>query len=478
MWYNEEVFHFERIEAIHLQQATKIRDFTHGSIPRQLVSFATPLFLSNLLQIVYNMVDMMVVGSVLGKAGTSAVSVGGDVSNLLTFIAMGFASAGQVIIARLIGGGERKKLSRFVGTMVGFLVLSALIMSGLGLLLQDTMLTLMKTPDEAYEGAVAYSTICMAGLIFIYGYNTTSAILRGMGDSKRPFIFISIAAVLNLVLDLIFVAGLKLGAGGAALATVISQVVSVAISTTYLVRNRKKYELDVTLRDFIRWDKELLRDLVGLGVPMAIKTCSIQVSKLFVNAFVNGYGVAVSAFAGIANKLASISNLISQSMNVAGSTMVGQNLAAGKFKRVKAIMATITLITMAVSILLSVAICLFPEAIFSVFTAEGDTDVLALVDGYLPIAVLMFMGSAFRSVMNSLLNGSGNHKVNFATAILDGIVMRIGLAILFGLVLDLKHYGFWLGDALAGFTPFWIGLVFYLSGAWKKGAKIRSEEDE
>ena len=460
-----------------MNRTTQIRDFTQGSIPRQLVSFATPLFLSNLLQIIYNMVDMMVVGSVLGKAGTSAVSVGGDVSNLLTFVAMGFASAGQVIIARLIGAGERNKLSRFVGTMVGFLTVSAIVMSVTGLLLQDTMLTLMKTPAEAYEGARAYSSICMAGLIFIYGYNTVSAILRGMGDSKRPFVFISIAAVLNLVLDILFVAGLGMGAGGAALATIISQAISVIISTTYLVRNRQRYELDVTIRDFIRWDGSLLRDLVGLGVPMAIKTCSIQISKLFVNSFINGYGVAVSAFSGIANKLAGVANLISQSMNVAGSTMVGQNLAAGKFKRVKRIMGTITLITLTVSVMLSVAICLFPEAIFSVFTAEGDTDVLALVDGYLPIAVLMFLGSAFRSMMNSLLNGSGNHKVNFATAILDGIVMRIGLAILFGLMLDMKHYGFWLGDALAGFTPFWIGLVFYLTGAWKKGAKVQAEEE-
>ena len=460
-----------------MNRTTQIRDFTQGSIPRQLVSFATPLFLSNLLQIIYNMVDMMVVGSVLGKAGTSAVSVGGDVSNLLTFVAMGFASAGQVIIARLIGAGERNKLSRFVGTMVGFLTVSAIVMSVTGLLLQDTMLTLMKTPAEAYEGARAYSSICMAGLIFIYGYNTVSAILRGMGDSKRPFVFISIAAVLNLVLDILFVAGLGMGAGGAALATVISQAISVIISTTYLVRNRQRYELDVTIRDFIRWDGSLLRDLVGLGVPMAIKTCSIQISKLFVNSFINGYGVAVSAFSGIANKLAGVANLISQSMNVAGSTMVGQNLAAGKFKRVKRIMGTITLITLTVSVMLSVAICLFPEAIFSVFTAEGDTDVLALVDGYLPIAVLMFLGSAFRSMMNSLLNGSGNHKVNFATAILDGIIMRIGLAVLFGLVLDMKHYGFWLGDALAGFTPFWIGLVFFFTGAWKKGAKVKAEEE-
>ena len=302
--------------------------------------------------------------------------------------------------------------------------------------------------------------------------------INAQGFPKIGMFSIVIGAVCNIALDPLFIFGLNMGVAGAALATIISQATSVVISTAYLVRNRRRYELDMKLSDFVKWDGVLLKDLIGLGVPMAIKTCSIQVSKLFVNAFVNGYGVAVSAFSGIANKIASVSNLISQSMNVAGSTLVGQNLAAGKFKRVKRVMLTITVITSAVSILLSVAICLFPEAIFSLFTAEGDTDVLALVDGYLPIAVLMFMGSAFRSMMNSLLNGSGNHRVNFATAILDGIIMRIGLAVLFGLVLDMKHYGFWLGDALAGFTPFFIGLVFYFSGAWKKGAKVKATEDD
>ena len=215
-----------------MNQRTQIKDFTQGSIPRQLVAFATPLFLSNLLQIVYNMVDMMVVGSVMGKAGTSAVSVGGDVSNLLTFVAMGFASAGQVIIARLIGAGERKKLARFVGTMVGFLTVAAVIMSVLGLILQDTMLTLMKTPDEAYEGAVAYSTVCMAGLIFMYGYNMTSAILRGMGDSTRPFYFLVVCALLNTALDLLFVIVFHMNVAGVALATTISQGVSAVLVHT------------------------------------------------------------------------------------------------------------------------------------------------------------------------------------------------------------------------------------------------------
>ena len=453
-----------------MAQRTHVRDFTTGNMTAQLVTFAWPLFLSNLLQVVYNMVDMIIVGNVLGKTGISAVSVGGDVSHFLTFVAMGFASAGQVIIARYIGAGRKDQLGRFVGTMSGFLMACAIVISTFGLVFRDVILQLMNTPQEAYAGALAYSSVCMAGLVFIYGYNIVSAVLRGMGDSKHPFIFISIAAVMNLILDIVFVIGLHMGAGGAALATVMSQAVSFIACAVLLVRKRAQFELTTRPRDFIFWDGAMLTDLVKLGLPMAIKSASIQISKLFVNSFINSYGIAVSAFAGIANKINSISNLVSNAMNTAGSTMVGQNIAAGQFERVKGIMLRIAAITLTMATLISAGIVLFPEKIFGVFT--DDAAVLAIGGGYVPIAVMLFFGSAMRSIMNALLNGSGNYRVNFATAILDGIVMRIGLAVLLGLVLDMKHYGFWLGDALAGFTPFFIGLVFYLSGHWKKGKMV------
>ena len=437
-----------------------IKDFTEGNITKQLVVFAWPLFLSNLLQVVYNLVDMVVVGNVLGKVGISAVSVGGDLSHLLTFIAMGYANAGQVLIARYVGAKQSDRIGRFVGTMSGFLLVCAVTVSIVALSIQDKLLLWMNTPAVAYEGAATYSAICMVGLVFIYGYNVVSAILRGMGDSKHPFIFVSVAAVINLVLDIIFVVYLHMGPGGAALATVISQGVSFLACVVFLYRNREKFGLVMEKRDFFRWDGEMLGALVKLGTPMAIKSASIQISKLFVNSWINSYGVEVSAFAGIANKISNIINLISNAMNTAGSTMVGQNLAAGKFERVKKIMGSLAGITLTVATTLSLLICLFPDPFFGIFT--DDPAVLALVDGYLPIAVLLLYGSAARAIMNALLNGSGHTGVNFATAIFDGIVMRIGLSVLFGLVLDMRHFGFWLGDALAGFTPFVIGVVFYV----------------
>ena len=445
---------------------SEIRDFTKGNITKQLLVFTGPLFLSNLLQIVYNMVDMIVVGRTLGKVGISAVSVGGDISNLLTFMSMGFGSAGQVIIAKYIGAGRKEKLSRFIGTMFSFLMVCSVILSVVGICFQDIFLRLMNTPAESFAGAKEYSVICMAGMVFIYGYNIVSAILRGMGDSKHPFMFIAVAAVINLILDILFVMVFDIGPAGAALATVISQGVSFISSAIFIIKHKERFELNVELKDFIKWDFKMLEDLIKLGVPMAIKTASIQVSKLFVNSWINSYGIAVSAFSGIANKISATSNLISSALNVAGSTMVGQNIAAKEYKRVVAIMKNIACISLSIAFMMSVSVWIWPDMIFGIFT--DDLTVLEIGYRYIPIAVLLFFGGAARSIMNALINGSGNYVINFATAILDGIVLRIGLSLLFGLALGMNHYGFWLGDALAGFTPFWIGLVFYISGDWKK----------
>ena len=451
-----------------------IRDFTSGSVPKQLLRFATPLLLANLLQVVYNMADMVIVGQVMGSVGLSAVSVGGDVSSFLTFVAMGFSSAGQIIVSQYIGAGKREKVGSFVGTMFTFLTACAAVLSVVCLIFREQILGLMNTPAASWDEALAYSTVCIAGLVFIYGYNMVSAVLRGMGDSKHPFVFITLAALMNIVLDIVLVWGLKLGAMGAAVATVFSQGFSFVCCVIFLWRNRQQLDFAISLDDFLHPKMEYLSSLTKLGVPMAIKSASIHFSKLFVNSWINSYGVSVSAMAGIVNKLGSVSNLISNSVNAAGASMVGQNVGAQKYERVPRIMLTCFGFALCSSVLLSLAVLLFPQFVFGLFTDEAG--VMAIAMEFKPVAVLLFFGSACRAPMNALINGSGNHKVNFATAILDGLVMRIGLSVLLGLVLNLEYIGFWLGDALAGFTPLWIGLVYYFSGAWKTRKYVIKEE--
>ena len=200
-----------------------IHDMTTGPVLKQLLGFAFPLFISNALQAVYNLVDMVVVGNYIGKAGMSAVSIGGDMLHLLTFVAIGFSSAGQVIIARQVGAGKKDEIRKTIGTMFTLLLSISLAIAGSCFALRHQILRWLNTPDASWAFAMDYLVTCTAGLLFIYGYNIVSAILRGMGDSRRPFMFIAAAAVLNTVLDILFVKYVGLQVFGAALATVIGQ---------------------------------------------------------------------------------------------------------------------------------------------------------------------------------------------------------------------------------------------------------------
>ena len=441
-------------------------DFTTGSIPNQILIFTVPLYASNILQILYTVADMIIVGHVLGKVGLSAVSIGGDVANFLMFFATGFANAGQVIISQLLGAGKSRDLGRFIGNMMTFLFVLAVILTFVCLGFCEEILELMNTPPEALDEAYGFTAIIIGSLIFTYGYNAVSAILRGLGDSRHPFIFIGGAAVLNVILDIIFVIVIGMGARGAALATVISQGVSFIACVIFLSRNREQLGFSIAKFDFMNLDKKLLSGFVKLGLPMAIKNASVYISKIFVNSWINSYGVEVSAFAGIANKINSISFQLSQSLNTAGASMIGQNIGACMFGRVKKIMRMIFVIALTISGLMAATIVIFPQIIFGLFT--HDPQILEIGYGYVPIAVVYFLSSACRSPMTSLINGCGNYLANFSTALFDGLVARIGLALLLGLGLGMHEWGFWLGDALAGFTSVIIGGILYYSGRWKK----------
>ncbi len=454
------------------QEKTLINDFTTGPVMPSLFRFAIPLFLSNLLQSVYSMVDMAVVGQVVGESGLSGLSIGGDVLSLLTLVCMGLSGAGEIIIAQYLGAGLKERLSRFIGTMVSFMFLASIAVSVLCLLLRAPILTLMNTPAEAWGQAMSYSTTCMFGLLFIYGYNTVSAILRGMGDSKRPFLFIAIAAVLNLLLDLLFVVGFGLEGFGAALATVISQGVSFLCSLIYLYK--KRHLLGFTLsREHIRVRREELSPLLKLGIPMAIRYGAILFSRIIVNAWINDYGVTVSAVSGIALKVDMVGINMGHAVATASSAMVGQNIGAEKYDRVKRILKCSFLLNCICFSVVILIVVLFPRTVFGIFT--HDAAVLLVCMEYIPVSVVNLACSALRDSMNGFASGCGNCTYNFTVAILDGVVGRLGFSFLLGTAMGLGYFGFWLGSALAGAMPFVIGIVYYFSGTWKRKSAIVSE---
>ena len=446
-------------------QGTMIKDLTTGSVPKELLLFAFPLFVSNALQAVYNMVDMIIVGQFIGGAGMSAVSIGGDLLHLLTFVSMGFASAGQVLIARNVGSGDREEVKETIGTLFTFLLGASLLISVVCFILRKPILDALNTPVESYAYAMDYTVTCIVGLVFIYGYNIVSAILRGMGDSKRPFVFVGIAAVLNIILDYVFVVICHMEVFGAALATVIGQGVSFVFSLVYLYIRRESFGFDFKLRSFAI-KRRSLKPLVLLGIPMAIQSAAVMFSKILLLAWINLEGVVYSALAGVFNKINTMGGVVSMSFTAAGSSMVGQNLGARKYERIPKILATICVFGMVLFSIFTALLLIFPTDLYKMFT--NDAAVLAVVHILTIPMILNFYGAATRTISFALINGSGNTKLNLAVALIDGIVMRIGLAALLCFSFRMGSLGCWYGDAIAGFMPLFIGLVFYLSGRWKK----------
>ena len=442
-----------------------IRDWTVGRVPGTLLRFAMPLFLSGLLQMVYNMVDMVVVGQFVGTHGLSAVSIGGEVLQLITFIAMGFSNAGQILISRYVGENNHDKVGKMVGTLFTLLLSIALVLMVVFFIFYGNILDWLNTPEEIWLYTSQYSLTCICGIIFIYGYNMVSAILRGMGDSKHPFQFIAIASVINIILDLVFVALLKMGPFGAALATVIGQAVSFLFALRLLYRNREQIHFDFKPKHF-RMYKEVRGQLISLGVPMVIQSAAVTFSMLFVNSYINSYGTVAVAVTGVARKLEQMLNVVSQAISSAGGAMISQALGARKTERVpKVVYSALWIVAIPASIM-AVITLFHSEWLFGLFSS--DEAVLTMALTYVPVAMVQYTGATLRPANFALINGSGNSKLNLTVALLDGIVARIGIALFLGVYLNWGIKGFWYGNALAGIVPFFIGGTYLLSGKWRE----------
>lgn len=441
-----------------------VKDLTQGNVAKQLFVFAAPLFVSNALQAVYNIVDMIIVGQVVGGDGMAAVAVGGNILHLLNFVAMGFSGAGQIIIAQRVGAKDFNGVSKTIGTLMTMLMSAAIILSIICFGLREQILNLVNTPEEAFEYTMQYTLICITGLVFIYGYNVVSAIMRGMGDSKRPFMFVLIASIVNIILDVLFVAVLGFEVRGAALATVIGQAVSFIWALIYLYRNRENFVFDFKPSSF-RPDRRAASTLIKLGIPMSIQSAAINISMTVVAAWVNSFGVVASAIAGMISKLNMLAGILSAAISTAGGSMIGQNIGAKKYERVPVILKNAFGVSLILSTIIAAVIYMFPEPIFAMFT--HDAKVLASASIIIGPVILNCFGAATRTFGFAMINGSGNSKLNLLVAILDGMVCRISFAYLFGFAFGMGPQGFWYGDAAAGFMPMVIAGVYFLSGRWK-----------
>lgn len=440
---------------------TLVNDMSQGPVLKSLIRFAIPMMLANLLQAVYSMVDMIVVGQFGGPAGLSAVGIGGQLTNLFLAVGMGFSNGAQVVISQQVGM-KSKKISRTIGTLLTTELLLAVLVGAVGVVFHGGMLELMNTPQAAWDEAVGYLVICSCGMVFIYGYNALCAILRGMGESKLPMLFIAVASLVNVVLDLVFVGALHWGASGAAAATVIAQGVAFFSAAAFLFRHKEAVQFDFRLRSFAI-DREQLGALCRLGIPSVVQQFLITISITFVNAQVNAFDVTASAVDSVGGKLNMVANIITGAISTATATMIAQSFGARKMDRVKHAFRACMVICMIWWVVLSACYLLFPRQIFGMFTT--DEQVLALAPTYLRYAVIWLLALCSMDAPFALVQGVGYASFNLIVGLLDGVAARIGLSMLLGHFMGLT--GFWLGSGLAGFVTTIAMGIYYLTGRWE-----------
>ena len=444
-----------------LQNETLINNLAEGPVLGKLTRFAVPIMLANLLQAFYSMVDMVVVGQFGGSAGLSAVGIGGQLQFLFLAVGMGFSNAGQIVISQQVGL-KSEKISRSVGTLLTLEAVMSIVVGLIGVLLHRPMLQLMNTPEEAFPQAVGYMVICSCGMLFIYGYNAVCAILRGMGESRLPMVFIGIASLVNVVLDLLFVAVFHWGAAGAAAATVLAQAIAFFCALVYLYRHKEAVGFDFRLHSF-RIDGDQLKALCRLGIPQVLQQFLITGSITFINSRVNVFGVTASAVDSVGGKLNTVVNVVTGAISTASSSMIAQSFGARKLDRVRSAFRACMIICMGWFFLLSSAYLLLPRQIFGLFTS--DPAVLDLAPVYLRFAVIWLLALCSMDAPFALVNGIGYASFNLVVGLLDGVVARIGLSLLLGHFMGLT--GYWLGSGLAGFVTTIAMGVYYLTGRWE-----------
>lgn len=449
-------------------------DLTQGSIPRTMLRYSIPFMFANLLQMLYNVVDMAIVGQFVGSAGMTAVSLGANVVFLWTCLMVGLGTGAQIMIAQFAGARDKESIRVTVGTSLSFIGLVSVGMGIIGIASAGPILTLMNTPAEAMSQAKAYTYICLAGAPFIGGYNAICAALRGMGDSKRPLLFIAISSVVNVILDLILVAVVGMEAEGAAIATVFSQVVSCVVGLIYLYRKREEYGIDFSRRS-LRIDGQKVKSILKLGVPQGVQGAAISISFLFIAALVNEYGVDVAAGYAAGSKVEQLSNTLTAAVGTAGASMVGQNIAAGKIDRVRQIVRVSLIVCMIYTTLFVIFMRSCPELLVKIFTSEETV----VESGAIFVSIVCFglYGHALMATFNGVIMGVGFSMFAMFNSLMDGVVLRVLLSLLFSKVMGMGYTGICLGNMLAIFWPGTAGGIYYLSGRWKTRKLLARREE-
>ncbi len=392
---------------------------TQGTIWKQIVAFALPTMLGLIFQQLYNTVDTIVVGHFVGKEALAAVGGVGPICNTMIGLFNGISIGATVVISQSYGAHDEKRLTTAVHTAVGASFLLGLIATVIGILMATPMLHAISTPADVMEGALTYLRIYFGGIMFLMLYNMCSAILRAVGDSRRPVLFLIFSAIVNTVLDLVFVMVFRMGVTGVALATLIAQALSAALALMTLTREKGIYRL-VWKR--IRIDFASLKEIIRIGAPAGIQQALTSFSNVFVQAHVNGFGSAAMAGWSTHNKLDSYVTIPIQSIAQASTPFVGQNWGARKIERArKGVNTALKLALSSVSVMILI-VMVFARPLLMLFTT--DEAVLEYGVYAVHIATPFYFFMCFNQIFAGALRGIGTSKIPMYIMIFSFVIFR------------------------------------------------------
>lgn len=448
-----------------------MKDLTNGKEGKQILNFAFPMLLGNIFQQLYNVVDSVIVGNFLGKNALAAVGASSPIIFALIALIIGLSIGFTVIVSQYFGAGDNERVKRTIDTMNIFLFFSSILLSVAGIMFSEKILRLINIPDDIIPLSKTYLNIFLSGLIFFFGFNGVSAVLRGLGDSKTPLYFLILSTVLNIVLDLLFILVMGWGIEGAAYATVISQGFSFIVSVFYLNNTHKLIRISFVN---LKFDRYIFRKSLTIGLPSGLQITFVSLGMIALMGIVSTYGTDVIAAYSVAIKIDSFAHLPSMNFSAALSSFVGQNIGAGKSDRVKKGYEATLRMNAIITIIITALILIFPGWLMKAFTP--DTDVISIGKEYLYIVGPFYILFTSMFINNGVMRGAGDTIAPMFITLFALWFIRIPLAwLLSGLY---SYQGIWWSVPIAWLVAVVLTYLYYKTGKWKTKSVVKQPPDQ
>ena len=440
-------------------------DLTEGKVWKVIVRFALPLLVGNLLQQFYNITDSIIVGQFLGKEALAAVSASFFIYYFIISLVIGVGSGTTVVISQLFGAKQYQKVLLAFSSFFIFMLVGGIILSIAGIIFAEPVFRLTNTPEEVIPQAVAYFRIYIGGTFLFVTFNSIISILRGVGESVRPMLFILITTVLNIAFDLLFILVFKWGIEGAARATVVSQGIGMCIALAYV--NNTHPLLSIKKQDML-FDWKLFKESLKIGLPTSVQQCAIALGLIALLGIVNSFGTNTLTAYGAAGKIDTIITQAILTLSGALAAFCGQNIGAGRLDRVKKGVQFTMYTNIALGLLTFAAVYLFGNEMMRIF--KKDIDVVAIGKEYLLIIGGFFIVHGALNVYNGALRGAGDTLFPMITSLVCLWLIRIPLA--YYLSSWLGRNGIWWAIGISITIGLIVTFVYYKIGFWKRRRRI------